>query len=217
MLKQMQILCGTLNYCCKVIRGGRIYMHHMIELLKLFNHTDRITLPLSFHDDLSWWITYSNLFNGTADFLNPLNSTEEIFTDACLDGVGGIYKNDYYQGLIIPSGDKTLSITPIGHHNYNILVPIEQCKNINVSELVSVMIALRRWNSSFINSRVLINCDNLQVCYMLCKDRSANTFANACLKTIFWNCVSTNMYLSPCFIPSSANYVADVLSRSCIS
>ena len=119
-LKQMQILCGTLNYCCKVIRGGRIYMHHMIELLKLFNHTDRITLPLSFHDDLSWWITYSNLFNGTADFLNPLNSTEEIFTDACLDGVGGIYKNDYYQGLIIPSGDKTLSITPIGHHNYTI-------------------------------------------------------------------------------------------------
>ena len=82
-------------------------------------------------------------------------------------------------------------------------------------ELVAIMIALQRWNHNFINSRVLINRDNLQVRYMLYKDRSMNSFANECLKSIFWNCVAMNMYLSPCYIPSSDNYVADILSRSC--
>ena len=30
-LKQMQVLCGTLNYCRKVVRGGRIYIYHMLD------------------------------------------------------------------------------------------------------------------------------------------------------------------------------------------
>ena len=40
---QMQRLCGILNFCCKVIRGGRVYMYHMIQLLRLFKGQRRIT------------------------------------------------------------------------------------------------------------------------------------------------------------------------------
>ena len=34
---QMQRQCGILNFCCKVIRGGRVYMFYMLQLLKSFN------------------------------------------------------------------------------------------------------------------------------------------------------------------------------------
>ena len=91
-------------------------MHHMVDLLKLFNKSNRLTLPPSFHDDLNWWQNYATLFNGEADFLNPLKSTEEIFTNACLEGVGGTYKKDYYQGCIIPTNDDDLSIIPVSTH-----------------------------------------------------------------------------------------------------
>ena len=46
---QLQRLCGVLNFCCKVIRGGRVYMFHMISLLKLFNQQRRISLPSTFY------------------------------------------------------------------------------------------------------------------------------------------------------------------------
>ena len=49
--KQMQRLCGTLNYCCKVIHGGRVCMHNMIGLLPCFNARRRLTLPRSFFEE----------------------------------------------------------------------------------------------------------------------------------------------------------------------
>ena len=214
-LKQLQVLCGILNYCCKVVRGGRIYMHHMIDLLKLFKNARRITLPESFHQDIEWWKTYAKIFNGKADFMNPEYNTSEIFTDACLSGLAGVYGTDYFQGIIIPTFDSDLSIDQVTDNLYNILVPIDHVANINILELLAIMVALFRWYSYYHNARVLINCDNLQVCYMLCKDRSQNKFANHCLRSIFWLCVSNNMYLSPCYIPSSANIIADTLSRTC--
>ena len=212
--KQMQILCGTLNYCCKVVRGGRIYMHHMISLLKLFNDRPKITLPLSFFEDLSWWSHYATIFNGQADFFDTNECVTEIYTDACLNGLGGVFGNDYFQAQLIPSENEELKYTTCGDHYYLVHVPINHIRNINILELLAVYIALTRWSKLLSNSRVLLNGDNLQVCYMLCKDRSSNAFANTCLKSIFWMCVSYNMYLSPCYIPSSANTQADTLSRT---
>ena len=208
--KQMQILCGILNYCCKVIRGGRIYMHHMIKLLRLFNHSTRITLPAEFFDDLSWWREFSVRFNGEADFFDPVYNTHELFTDACLTGIGGHNDVDYFTGSLHPSEYDDLYYYATNEYSYKVFVPISHYTNINVLELVAVLVAINRWES-----RILINCDNLQVCYMLTKDRSSNDLANNILKSIFWWCVSNNTYISPCYLPSSANGRADTLSRTC--
>ena len=212
--KEMQKLCGILNYCCKVIRGGRVFMHYMISLLKCFNTVNRIKLPLSFFEDLEWWRSYSEIFNGKADFINPELSTHSIDTDACLQGIAGVFNNDFFQGCVGISDSDCFEVYPITDNLYNVLVPIEHVSNINILELLAVYVALCRWYYNFNNSRLLVNCDNLQVCYMLAKDRSSNTLANECLKSIFWLCVKQNMYISPCYRPSSANIIADYLSRT---
>ena len=92
---QLQRLCGILNFCCKVVRGGRIYMFHMIQLLKLFKDRQRISLPLSFHDDIAWWATFAEDFNGQADFFDPVDNTVELYTDACIYGLVAICNNDF--------------------------------------------------------------------------------------------------------------------------
>ena len=107
---QMQRLCGILNFCCKVIRGGRVYMFHMIQLLKLFNKDRRITLPENFHSDIAWWYTFASMFNGCADFFDPVTSTVELVTDACLEGLAAIFDKDFYQARVLPCDDDAIHV-----------------------------------------------------------------------------------------------------------
>ena len=210
---QMQKLCGVLNFCCKVIRGGRVYMFHMIELLKLFNAQRRITLPSDFFSDISWWHSFAESFNGCADFFDPVANTIELYTDACLTGLGAICKNDYYIANVVSSENNEFGYCCTSPNAYDVLVPQIHAANINVLELIAVLLAIIRWKAWLINSRVLCYCDNLQVCYNLCKDKTKNALSNECLRCIFWLCVENNMFILPAYIPSSHNVHADYLSR----
>ena len=210
---QMQKLCGVLNFCCKVIRGGRVFMFHMIQLLKLFNSQRRITLPDDFFIDISWWITFAEHFNGYADFFDPVANTIELYTDACLNGLAAICQNDYYIANVTPSDCDNISFDIISPNAYEVIVPHSHAANINVLELIAVLLALIRWKTLLINSRVLCYCDNLQVCYNLCKDKTKNALSNECLRDIFWLCAKNNMFISPVYIPSAMNVDADYLSR----
>ena len=205
---QLQRLCGILNFCCKVVRGGRIYMFHMIQLLKLFKDKQKIYLPKSFHDDISWWATFAEYFNGTADFFDPVDNSVELYTDACLTGLAAICFNDYYQAKVIPCAVDEIYYEPVSANAYNAFVPLEHAANINVLELIAVLVALHRWSDDFRNCRIICYCDNLQVCYNLAKDKTCNMLSNRCLREIFWLCVRNNIYMSPAYID------ADYLSRS---
>ena len=211
---QMQRLCGTLNFCCKVVRGGRIFMFHMIQLLKHFNHNRRIELPPEFHKDLQWWISFSETFNGYADFFDPVVNTVEMYTDACLYGLAAICENDFYQARVLPCADNDLHCVATSDHAYEIFVPIEHAANINVLEMIAVLIGVYRWNNEILNKRLIIHCDNLQVCYNLGREKTKNELTNVCLRNIFWKCVECNAYISPSYIPSTMNIDADYLSRA---
>ena len=125
-----------------------------------------------------------------------------MFTDACLSGISGITSWDYYTSRLMPSTQNGISIEPISECEYLTFVPEDHYGNINILELVAVYLALLRWCIYLSNSRTIINCHNKQVCYMLCKDRSRNSFASAILSDIFWLCVENNLYLSPQYIAS---------------
>ena len=210
---QMQRLCGILNFCCKVIRGGRVYMYHMIQLLKLFNNSRRITLPSSFHDDLSWWNTFAEKFNGCADFFDPVDNSIDLYTDACLRGLAAVCNGDFYQAKVTSHSCDDVYYYATSDNSYSVLVPEEHVGNINVLELIAVLLSIDRWKSFFNNTRIVAHCDNLQVCYNLAKDKTRNNLANTCLRHIFWLCVDINAYISPVYLPSYYNVDADYLSR----
>ena len=203
---QMQRLCGILNFCCKVIRGGRIYMYHMIGLLKLFHSRRRVELPDSFFSDIAWWKEFAKIFNGSADFFDPVKNSVELHTDACLHGLAAIFKNDFLHAKILPCVDDDIHCYPVTDNAYDLWVPIEHVNNINVLELLAILMSLLRY-------RIISYCDNLQVCFNLAKDKTINPLSNKCLKKIFWLCVEHNIYISPVYIPSRHNIDADYLSR----
>ena len=211
---QMQRLCGILNFCCKVVRGGRIYMFHMIQLLKSFNTKRRIELPDSFFDDLAWWSTFAQSFNGYADFFDPEQNSIDLYTDACLDGLAATCNNDFYQARVLPCDDEFLHCFAATDNTYIVYVPIEHAANINVLELIAILISLFRWSNLMKNCRVISYCDNLQVCYNLSKDKTKNSLSNECLRHLFWLCARNNIYISPVYIPSRCNVHADYLSRN---
>ena len=211
---QLQRLCGILNFCCKVVRGGRIYMYHMIQLLKLFNVRKRIILPLSFHEDIAWWRVFAESFNGQADFFNPVDCSVELYTDACLSGLAAICQNDFYQAKICCSLSDEVFYQKTSPNAYDVYIPLEHIDNINVLELVAIWLAFVRWSYIFNNCRVIAYCDNLQACYNLAKDKTRNALSNRCLRYIFWLCVKNNIYISPVYIPSRYNSDADYLSRT---
>ena len=211
---QMQRLCGVLNFCCKVIRGGRVYMFHMIQRLKCFNLKKRIELPASFFADLSWWDTFAENFNGSADFFDPVFNSIDLITDASLKGMAAICDNDFCQAKVIPSQNDHLDYVPISANAYEVFVPSEHAANINVLELIAILLAMLRWSDKFKNCRIFAYCDNLQVCYNLAKDKTRNPLSNQCLRDIFWLCSMNNVYISPVYIPSRFNIDADYLSRA---
>ena len=120
-------------------------MFHMIQLLKLFNNQRRITLPLAFHEDIAWWSTFATIFNGYADFFNPVMSSVELVTDACLVGLAAICDNDFYQAKILPCDDDVIYYDIVSPHTNRVYVPIEHAAKINVLELIAIMLALLHW------------------------------------------------------------------------
>ena len=54
----------------RVVRGGRVYMHHMIKLLRTLHKREHMNLSFSFFADLRWWAEFSEIFNGEVDIID---------------------------------------------------------------------------------------------------------------------------------------------------
>ena len=122
-------------------------MFHMIQLLKCFNTQRRITLPETFFDDILWWQTFAESFNGYADFFDPVENTIELYTDACLTGLAAICQNDYYVARVVSYFSDEICYSPMTPNAYTVMIPNQHAKNINVLVLVAILLALIRWNA----------------------------------------------------------------------
>ena len=120
----------------------------------------------------SWWQTFAENFNGCADFFDPVTDTIELYTDACLTGLAAICQNDFYHAKLVTDDTDEIYYSCSSPNPYEVTVSRIHGANINVFELIAVLLALIPWNPLLTNCRVLCYCDNLQVCYNLCKDQT---------------------------------------------
>ena len=64
--KKLQSLAGKLNWACQVIKGGRIFLQRILDILPQLKHaTRKVLLSAEFKLDLQWWLKFSATFNGT--------------------------------------------------------------------------------------------------------------------------------------------------------
>ena len=137
--KDLQRVVGKLNWCCRVISGGRTFMRNLINLItKVQAPHHYVRLGLAAREDLKWWAEGLDLFNGTAPFTSDIPLPSSTFsTDACLTAGGGSYMGDWFYT-----------------HWVHDLPGMAEC-NINVLELQSVLMAVRRWSHVCVGCHVL--------------------------------------------------------------
>ncbi|VDI82590.1 Hypothetical predicted protein [Mytilus galloprovincialis] len=126
-IKQIQSLCGKLNWACQMVKGGRTFLRRLINSISSAqNRNDKVLLNSEFKADISWWLNFMSVFNGTVKFIDfkPITSLQ---TDASSLGGGGYYNGDYF------------------YVNWAIDFPAFRKEHINIKETLAVVLSVLRW------------------------------------------------------------------------
>ena len=93
-LKEVQVLAGSLNFACKCIHSGRVYLSRILNFLRILPKFAKRNIPPQVLLDINWWIEFATKFNGTALMMKNMYSLPDrvISSDSCLTG-GGVYSN----------------------------------------------------------------------------------------------------------------------------
>lgn len=209
--KQIEKLAGILSHCATVVRGGRTFCRRVYDACKLAasNKSKCVRLSVLVRDDIKWWQKFAAIFNGKAAIPQGWFNTP-VVSDSSKLGFAAFTDQDWLCGNW---KKETMFKSVCGH-----VVSPPSCDcydpdNINVLELWPIVCALHRWCNQMKNFKVELVTDNMQVLYMLKTGRSKNVTCMYWLRELFWVCLVYNITLSPTYIRSEDNVVADVLSR----
>ena len=162
--KQFQSLLAKLLYLHKCIKPARIFVNRILSVFRDNSHKNRINLTQDFHKDVEWFINFLPLFSGsTKIFKEEVSHINFLHIDACLTGVGGVWNNRVYSAPI----------------------PTFVGLDLNITQLLNVLIALRVWASQWAHSTVRFSCDNLAVMQVVTSGKTKDSFLNACLRNIW--------------------------------
>ena len=126
--------------------------------------------------------------------LSLWSNLDGIFsTDACLTGCGGLTSSQFFH-CEFPSA--ILAKFPSIHH----------------LEVLAILVAYRSWGSSW-QGLSIVWCDNEAVVSSLNSGRVQDSLLAVCLRAIWFEAASNEFELRATHLSSSANRLADLLSR----
>ena len=140
-------LIGKLNFACRIIPAGRIFLRRLIDLgttARLPHH--HISLNTEACRDVAWWLKFLPLWNGRAIIPDPFWSRSpdlELFTDAS----GGLGFGIYFQG----------------HWLNGSWPPNLSDRSIQWKELYPIALACLLWGPLWKGKKLLFHCDNQSV------------------------------------------------------
>lgn len=155
-----------------------------------------IRLNRGVREDLSYLCSACDQFNGTVVLMfgSPLPEIV-VSTDACLTVGAAYYQGDWF------------------YVNWDIDYPEWSNLHINLKELVTVLLALRKWRELWRNKFVVIYTDSMVTKYVLTKGSMKNDIGMDFLREIFYILASDNINIIAKHLISKDNIVADALSR----
>jgi hypothetical protein len=195
--KELQQLVGKLNWCARVVFGGRSFMRNLTNLImKLRKPHHRVRITSLARSDITWWVTGLDLFHGTTSFQcdTPLPSYH-FATDACLSGGGGHFGKEWF------------------YVNWVCDIPELGEAHINVLELETVLIAAELWGAGWRNCHILVRSDNTATVSAINKGSSRSPQMLLIMQKIFWLSVEHGFRLTASFIPGKINILSDLISR----
>ena len=122
-----------------------------------------------------------------------MDSGQSLYLDACLTGMGAIWRDRVYATPIHDCGDLDLKIIHL--------------------EMLNVVIALRAWGVHWRHSAINIFCDNLGVVQVVETRKTRDQFLALCVRNIWLLTASLDIQLNIFHVPGVHNVIAAALSR----
>ena len=191
--KAYQSLLGKLLYIQKCVKPSRIFVNRILALFRTFKGP-KIALTQEFHQDLDWFAHFLPHFNGIT-CLNkaPVDSSQELYLDACLTGMGAVWRNRVYA-------------TPIYE------IPGFQFAIAHL-EMLNLVIALKIWGKFWRHSAITFFCDNMAVVQVVGSGRTRDKFLALCIRNIWLLAAQFDIELEVRHVEGKKNVIADALSR----
>ena len=150
-----------------------------------------IKLTQPFKRDLRWFARFLDKYNGVSMYTHrKIDHVVEL--DACLDGIGAVWKNYVYH-------------LPIPKHYLNLTI-------VHL-EMINILVAIKAFGPILAQKKVLVKCDNQAVVSVLKHSRTKDAFLAACARNIWLLAAGYDLEMDYVHIKGKENVVADLLSR----
>ena len=208
-LRDLQSLCGHLNFVCKAVVPGRPFTRRLYyatatkEQNKQLKPHHHVNVNRELKLDIKMWLEF---LRSPSAYCRPFLdlktgiTAEEVFwfTDTAKGaarGCGGVCLDNWF-ALKWPKGFI---------QTYD--------PSIAFLELYAVAVSVMHWIHLFKNKRIILFCDNISVVYMLNRNTSSCKYCLTLIRVIVLECMKQNVRLFGNYINTKANILADLLSR----
>ena len=199
-LEEVQRLAGLLNFVCKCVKSGRIYLSRILNYLRTLPKVGFKTIPVSVKHDVHWWIEFAPRYNGTSLITEMWWSKPDhvVSSDSCLTGGGCFFHGNFIQWKYPPA---------ILKKNFN----------INQLECMMVVIAMKTWGKMLSRKKLIFNCDNLVSVESINSGASRDKVIQNCLRELHQVLGIYSCEIKAVFIRGIENRISDALSRAHLS
>ena len=97
-LNQVQKLAGLLNFACRCVKSGKIYLSRILNFLRSLPKEGFRQIPTSVKHDISWWLEFAPLYNRTTLTTQNwwLDPDAILSSDSYLTGGGCFFRRQFY-------------------------------------------------------------------------------------------------------------------------
>lgn len=189
---KLESLVGKLSFVAQIIAGGRTFLRRIFDAFPT-SRSGKIPISPGIRADLSWWLRFLPIWNGTARMVPDFSRPRVAFTSDASDlACAGVLK------------DRALV------HAWS---PKQLAWHINIKELWSVYHCLRLWSHQFRGAFAIVGCDNSAVVSWINNGTARSPLAMKILRKIFWIRAKFNIQLHATWISTDVNSAADAASR----
>ena len=204
-VREVQKLCGFLNFLCRCVVPGRAFTRRLYSLmagnpaLKAHHH---VRVKSENKLDLTMWqqfLSNQRVFcRPFRDFIDSEVEQVELYSDASgsfLKGYGAWCKDEYIQC------------------NWDVQFMRKFKPSIEYLELYAATVAVVAWIHKFANRKISLFCDNESVCNML--NNSSSTYAHCMvlIRLVTLKSLIHNVRVYGKHLKTDENGIADALSR----
>jgi hypothetical protein len=207
--RELQTIIGILSFASKAVVSGRSFLRRMIDAMKAIPDSGKMDqeypLKEQFFQDLQWWHTFVEAWNGTSLILEnewTPSSALHIYTDACQSGFSGVSKQGWYAHTWTDEQEA--------------LAARNERDSMPWKELFAIAVAAQTFGPKLASKRVQFHCDCMPAVLAWQKGSSRDNSMSELIRTLLFSASLFSFEVQIIHIPGVENVHADLLSRGLI-